>query len=273
MKMVLLGSEPFLVKKRLQEIREKYSHLSRVTVLINGPENITSILEQSKSKLFSAPQLLELLFSNLNEEITSKVSSLKDFDDSDSVLLLRFIVIEEIRESSRWFKDLLKWAKVYNPSLSAVDSANMWRKKLESLDIERDALNKFKRNFKGGLSEAMQEIEKLELLGRKITTKDIDDLVLNVSTVTDDLWRSLGKRGSLRVLDDLIEQGVDLTYILQVINSKFRELGHAKGMQDFAIRGMQDCARIDRIIKGVEKGDVLSALKSLLIVLESEPLG
>lgn len=177
------------------------------------------------------------------------------------------------------------------------------RLKQHGLDIETEALALFADRVEGNLLAAKQEIDKLALLhprGHVLTVADAEVAVANVARFDvfqlSGAWMKGDAARVLRLLDGLEEEGEEPVLLLwavaedvrtlirlqaalkqgqniQALRNSLRLWGDKQTLAPMAakrirtprlIEALQECARIDRIIKGAEAGDAWAAFKQLV---------
>lgn len=174
------------------------------------------------------------------------------------------------------------------------------------LDIEREALDLFAERVEGNLLAAKQEIDKLALLhpsGHLLTWADAEAAVANVARFDvfqlSAAWMSGDGRRVARLLDGLEAEGdepvllvwalaedirtlIRLTAALkqgktvQAVRNELRLWGEKQTLAPKAIArisptrliaALQECAKIDRQIKGAADGDAWTSFKHLAMSL------
>lgn len=180
------------------------------------------------------------------------------------------------------------------------------RLKQSELDIDNDALALFAERVEGNLLAAKQEIDKLALLhppGHLLSMADAERAVADVARFDvfqlAAAWMSGDVRRTVHLLDGLQAEGdepVLLVWALaedvrtlirlsaalkqgkapQSVRNELRlwgdkfQLAPAAAKRISALRllaALQECARIDRLIKGAEEGDAWGAFKALAVSL------
>ena len=129
----------------------------------------------------------------------------------------------------------------------------------------REALDFIATHVEGNLLAAHQEIQKLALLypEGEISLKDVEAAVLNVARYDVDALRDALRANDparcARTLDGLKAEGAALPLVLWALASEAR--------QRAARAALLHAARIDRMIKGVARGDVWDELLQLALRL------
>ena len=171
------------------------------------------------------------------------------------------------------------------------------------LDIEADALALFAERVEGNLLAANQEIEKLALLhpqGGTVSIADVEQAVANVARFDvfqlAAAWMGADAARVIRLLDGLEAGGEEPVLLLWAVSEDIRVLirltaalrqgrsvrevgtalrlwGGKLSLAEAAagrisihrlIAALQECARIDRLIKGAEQGDAWAAFRQLV---------
>lgn len=174
------------------------------------------------------------------------------------------------------------------------------------LDIDSEALHLFAERVEGNLLAAKQEIDKLALLhpaGHLLTLADAEQAVANVARFDvfqlSSAWMSGDARRVMRLLEGLEAEGdepvllvwalaedirtlIRLTAALKQgksvasVRNELRLWGDKQTLAPQAvsrisaprlINALQECAKIDRQIKGAEEGDAWVSLKQLVMNL------
>ena len=177
------------------------------------------------------------------------------------------------------------------------------------LDIEPEALALFAERVEGNLLAAKQEIDKLALLhdvGHLLTLADAEQAVANVARFDvfqlASAWMSGDVARTVRLLEGLAAEGEEPVLLLwtvaedirllirltaalkqgqsvQAVRNSLRLWGDKqtfapKAVQRISIQrliaALQECARIDRLIKGAEAGDAWAALQQLVSSLAAK---
>ncbi|WP_274572423.1 DNA polymerase III subunit delta [Neisseria leonii] len=177
------------------------------------------------------------------------------------------------------------------------------RLKQHDLSIEAEALALFAERVEGNLLAAKQEIDKLALLyppGYCVQTADAEQAVANVARFDvfqlAGAWMGGDAARTLRLLDGLEAEGEEPVLLLwavaedvrtlirlaaalkqgqsvQSVRNTLRLWGDKQTLAPQALRrltvarlmaALQECARIDRIIKGAENGEAWPEFRSLV---------
>lgn len=170
------------------------------------------------------------------------------------------------------------------------------------LSIEPEALALFAERVEGNLLAAKQEIDKLALLhpaGHHLTVADAEQAVANVARFDvfqlAGAWMSGDTERTLRLLEGLEAEGEEPVLLLwalaedvrtlirlaaalkqgqsvQQVRNELRLWGDKQKLAPLALRrlsvprliaALQECARIDRMIKGAENGEAWPAFRQL----------
>lgn len=171
------------------------------------------------------------------------------------------------------------------------------------LEIEADALALFAERVEGNLLAAKQEIDKLALLypaGHLVNLEDAQNAVANVARFDvfqlSSAWMGGDTARVVRLMDGLEEEGEEPVLLLWALAEDIRTLirltaalkqgqtvanvrnslrlwGDKQVLAPKAVKripagrliaALQECARIDRIIKGAEDGEAWPAFKQLV---------
>ena len=177
------------------------------------------------------------------------------------------------------------------------------RLKNAGLDIEADALTLFAERVEGNLLAAKQEIDKLALLhpgGSIISVADAELAVANVARFDVFQLASAWMKGdavrTLHLLEGLEAEGEEPVLLLwavaedirilirlaaafkqgqsvQAVRNSLRLWGDKQTLAPLAVKrlsvsrligALQECARIDRMIKGAEDGDAWAAFRQMV---------
>ncbi|WP_114922417.1 DNA polymerase III subunit delta [Neisseria elongata] len=177
------------------------------------------------------------------------------------------------------------------------------RLKNAGLDIEADALTLFAERVEGNLLAAKQEIDKLALLhpsGSIISVADAELAVANVARFDvfqlASAWMKSDAVRTLHLLEGLEAEGEEPVLLLwavaedirtlirlaaalkqgqsvQSVRNSLRLWGDKQTLAPLAVKrlsvsrligALQECARIDRMIKGAEDGDAWAAFRQMV---------
>ena len=177
------------------------------------------------------------------------------------------------------------------------------RLKNAGLDIEADALTLFAERVEGNLLAAKQEIDKLALLhpsGSIISVADAELAVANVARFDvfqlSSAWMKGDAVRTLHLLEGLEAEGEEPVLLLwavaedirtlirlaaafkqgqsvQSVRNSLRLWGDKQTLAPLAVKrlsvsrligALQECARIDRMIKGAEDGDAWAAFRQMV---------
>ena len=177
------------------------------------------------------------------------------------------------------------------------------RLKNNGLDIEPEALDLFAERVEGNLLAARQEIDKLALLhpsGHLVDIHDAEQAVANVARFDvfqlSGAWMSGNADRVARLLDGLEEEGEEPVLLLwtvaedirtlirlaaalkqnqsvQSVRNSLRLWGEKQTLAPMAVNripvhrllvALQDCAKVDRMIKGAQEGNAWAEFKQLV---------
>lgn len=154
------------------------------------------------------------------------------------------------------------------PSLPQLPTWIAGRLKRQNQSAPREALEFIATHVEGNLLAAHQEIQKLGLLypEGEISLADIQAAVLNVARydidALRDALRAKDQARCARTLDGLKAEGAALPLVLWALANEARNRTAPTN-----IRSLLHAARIDRMIKGVARGDVWDELLQLALKL------
>lgn len=171
-------------------------------------------------------------------------------------------------KKASWFAKLSEAGVAIECAAPGVAQLPGWiagRLKRQNQTAPREALDFVATHVEGNLLAAHQEIQKLGLLypEGEISLKDVEAAVLNVTRYDIDALRDALRANDparcARTLDGLKAEGAALPLVLWTIANEAR--------QRTARAALLHAARIDRMIKGVARGDVWDELLQLALRL------
>ena len=174
-------------------------------------------------------------------------------------------------KKAAWFTKLTAAGIAIDCAAPSLDALPRWlgeRLARQNQRAPRDALEFVAAHVEGNLLAAHQEIQKLALLypEGELSRADIEAAVLNVARYDIDALREALKSRDLarcaRTLDGLRAEGAALPLVLWALANEARQRPAPGGM-----RALLHAARIDRMIKGVAKGDVWDEMLQMVIRL------
>jgi len=110
-----------------------------------------------------------------------------------------------------------QWVRLFEPNMQEGIYYLQQRVKQDQIEIDRYALQHLLLLLNNDLSLALNELKKLAVLQRKITTKEIDQLVYSTAplAVEELLIKLIEKKPMLNTLEHLIDQGIDLLSVVR----------------------------------------------------------
>lgn len=223
----------------------------------------------------------------------------------DKILILITSKLDTASQNTKWFKAVTQVADFIPIWPITAQQLPQWiRQRLQSngIQAEPEAIKLIADYVEGNLLAAKQEIEKLNLLGIKnLTVQDAANYIeqqarYDVFTLVDSAISGETKR-ALQILDNLQQEGVEPVLILWALAREIRQL--AAMQEDLSlgknidevllankvwekrkplirqclqrntkkkiVRLLPRAAKIDRIIKGIEVGNVWDELGRIII--------
>jgi DNA polymerase-3 subunit delta len=171
-------------------------------------------------------------------------------------------------KKAAWFAKLAEAGVAIECAAPGVAQLPAWiagRLKRQNQTAPREALDFVATHVEGNLLAAHQEIQKLGLLypEGEVSLKDVEAAVLNVARYDIDALRDALRANDparcARTLDGLKAEGAALPLVLWAVANEAR--------QRAARAALLHAARIDRMIKGVARGDVWDELLQLVLRL------
>lgn len=245
----------------------------------------------------------------LGKQGADTIPILLDNPPPDTVILWVFPKLERAQMQAKWFQLLAQKAVIYEAKSVDLNALPQWiRERLQDYDltIESDALTLFAQRVEGNLLAAKQEIDKLALLhpaGYCVNMADTEAAVANVARFDvfqlSSAWLGGDAKRVAHLLDGLdaddavlllwsvaedIRTLIRLTAALkqgqtvQSVRQELRLWGEKQTLMPRAVQrispsrlvgALQECAKIDRQIKGAESGDAWASLRHLLLKLSS----
>jgi DNA polymerase-3 subunit delta len=254
-KMIILlhGEDIYRMKMKVSEIMEehKQKHKSGLNLRCLEAKNISFDdlrNEMLGVSMFKEKKLIVVsdLFSNskLKEDMLEKG---KVFVDSDNVLLLTERT--SILKKEKLLSFLEKEGKIQEFEPLKGVKLNSWvKKEVEELkgEIEERALEKLTEYVGGDLWQMENEIKKLVSYSRKISEKDVDDMVRPKyeSNIFDtiDAIAIKDRKKAIKLLKEHIQKGDSVLFLLSMIASQIRNMISVKadsgvtGMHPFVLR-------------------------------------
>ena len=185
-----------------------------------------------------------------------------------TVTLISLPELDWQAKKAAWFAKLAEAGIASECAAPAVPQLPTWiagRLAHQKQTAPREALDFIATHVEGNLLAAHQEIQKLALLypEGEISLKDVEAAVLNVARYDVDALREALRANDparcARTLDGLRAEGAALPLVLWALANEAR--------QRAARAALLHAARIDRMIKGVARGDVWDEMLQLALRL------
>ncbi|MDR2000702.1 MAG: DNA polymerase III subunit delta [Zoogloeaceae bacterium] len=185
-----------------------------------------------------------------------------------TVTLISLPELDWQAKKAAWFLKLADAGIAIECNAPAAAQLPNWiaaRLKQQNQTAPREALDFIATHVEGNLLAAHQEIQKLALLypEGELSRKDVEAAVLNVARYDIDALRDALRANDsarcARALDGLKAEGAALPLILWTVANEAR--------QRAARAALLHAARIDRMIKGVARGDVWDEMLQLTLRL------
>jgi DNA polymerase-3 subunit delta len=185
-----------------------------------------------------------------------------------TVTLISLPELDWQAKKAAWFAKLAEAGIAIECAAPAVPQLPTWiagRLAHQKQTAPREALDFIATHVEGNLLAAHQEIQKLALLypEGEISLKDVEAAVLNVARYDVDALREALRANDparcARTLDGLRAEGAALPLVLWALANEAR--------QRAARAALLHAARIDRMIKGVARGDVWDEMLQLALRL------
>ena len=185
-----------------------------------------------------------------------------------TVTLISLPELDWQAKKAAWFAKLAEAGIAIECAAPAVPQLPTWiagRLARQKQTAPREALDFIATHVEGNLLAAHQEIQKLALLypEGEISLKDVEAAVLNVARYDVDALREALRANDparcARTLDGLRAEGAALPLVLWALANEAR--------QRAARAALLHAARIDRMIKGVARGDVWDEMLQLALRL------
>ena len=239
--LLIFGEENFLSLQKLQQVKEKFASKDLENSNINELEAKSFSFMEFSKLASSTPFLAEkrliilknILASKINKEDEEKTieylpkipasSVILFYEDSDAFDNKRVLVkkVKSLAKKSWEFKKLTNW------------EIEKWAKaeiKLQGGTIASPALSKLLAFVGNNLWQIDKEIDKLVTYKNKQTIEedDVEKLVsANLNTSVFELIDNLGEKNlekALKFLNNLIEQGEEVLYLLGMVVYQIRNL-------------------------------------------------
>jgi len=219
------GENDFLVNR----YKEYYSHT------LNVADSMLSLYYDeydfkrakeylSQSSLFGGANFLFIKTDKKipKKEIDTLVSMCKE-DNENYLIVATTLPYNRVKDISKSFLAFVRLFEIkYNDAISLLSQE---AKKL-NLDIDNYAISHLYTLLNNNISMAVKELEKLSILDRAITTKDIDMLVYSTAPLSiDSVIQSIfEKKPITNAIEKLLEMGEDEFTILRAIQRYITQL-------------------------------------------------
>ena len=315
---VVSGDEPLLVQEACDTIRQyarKLGFSERELYHAEAGFKWDDILASANSlSLFADKKIIELRVTN-GKPGDAGAKVLTEYcraPGEDNLLLVVLPKLDKRTQQSQWFKALENTGVVVAVWPINRQLLPRWlgqRLKQAGISTSSEAIDILAAKVEGNLLAAIQEIEKLKLMGEKVI-----DAKLMASAVTDaarydvfslvDCALSGNVRDASKILRGLRAEGTEAPVILWALTREIRSLATLKDKMQHgesfqmaaraaniwnsrfdliqpAVRRLSSadltdlirlCAKADRTIKGVEKNDIYTILQNIIMSLAGMPL-
>ncbi len=188
-----------------------------------------------------------------------------------TVTLISLPELDWQAKKASWFMKLAEAGIAIECAAPGVTQLPAWiagRLARQKQTAPREALDFIATHVEGNLLAAHQEIQKLALLypEGEVSLKDVEAAVLNVARYDIDALRDALRTNDpsrcARTLEGLKAEGAALPLVLWAVANEARQRA-----APINIRALLHAARIDRMIKGVARGDVWDELLQLVLRL------
>ena len=246
---------------------------------------------------------LDLRNAKLNQANSEYLKNYAEKPQDDTLLLIHTNKLDAKTEQSSWYKMLEKNGVVITVWPISAEQLPQWimqRAKKIQLTLSKQAATRLAEQVEGNLLAAAQEIEKLRLLTDSVDENTLEDIIadhahFDIFNLVDSLLAGNTQR-SLRILDNLRAEDTEPTLILWAITRELRTMSdilqqtqqgtplsalfskfriwekRQPGVRAFLKRHKQQscwellllAAKVDRIIKGAESGNVWDELEKIV---------
>jgi DNA polymerase III subunit delta len=257
-----------------------------------------SVWEDARSmSLFGGRKVIDVRLTHLRMEGSASevLKSLARDTNPDTRVLLRAGELKSDQRKTAWYKSLEQNALVVHIRPVEAGRFKPWlveRLRRAQVQLDHDALELFSTCVEGNLLAAMQEIERMKLLGDgKVITRDMlagmleDSSHHNGFAFIDALLAGDGER-VVRILNGLRSEGQSLFGPLYLLVSTLRRIGKGEWIPDTQKRFLPafrrragsleavlaECALLDLQGKGQLTGDAWESLLNLALRLCGKPM-
>jgi len=309
---IVSGDEPLLVQEVCDQIRSGLRNQGYTERdLFHAEANFDwqqVLFSASSMSLFAEQKLIEIRMSSIRPG--DKGAALKTFAENPTpgtVILLVMPRLEKKVSSSKWFKTIEQagaHVQIWPIELKALPGWVNTRFKKAGLKASREAVAIMVERIEGNLLAAVQEIERLKLVSSdgNIDVADVVEGVANSSrydvfTLLDSAVAGDTRR-TLKVVQGLKLEGVDMLYIVAMLSRELRSLAMmaielnatsldaalkkgrvwakrkepvSKCLRDHPAREFQELlsrlSDIDQMVKGIVTGNPWDELTSVVMAL------
>lgn len=287
----------------IKQAAQKNGYTERTLITADSGSEWHKTLHSSTHSLslFATKQLVELNMhhTKFGANTTKSLQEYAEKPAEDTVLIIRTNKVDGKTEKSVWFKTLEKnsvFIPIWPVSSQQLPQWILQRAAKRNVKLSRDFAELIATQVEGNLLAASQEIEKLSLSNTTNPAELTDNARFDVFNLVDSVLSGNRVR-SLRILKSLAEEDIEPTLILWALTREFRtmaEIMHQTKQgtafsslctkfnifekRQPAVRAflqknsIDTCwdlliksAAIDRMIKGVEAGNVWNQLESLIM--------
>lgn len=278
---VVYGDEPLLTIEAGDAIRAaaRRAGFSEREVLVAGPGFAWGALHAAggNMSLFGDRKLIDLRIPtgkpgrDGGDALKQYCANLAPGPAGDTLTLITLPELGWQEEKTAWFTALVDAGVVVKLNSPGIDQLPGWiamRLKRQGQSAERDALDFIAERVEGNLLAAHQEIQKLGLLHPpgEISLAQIEAAVMNVARYdVSDLRDALKARDTVRAartLEGLKAEDAAPPLVLWALATEARA-----GAANLRMAALLHAAKIDRIIKGLARGDIWDEFLQLALRL------
>jgi DNA polymerase-3 subunit delta len=274
---LISGDEPLLIQESCRAISKcakENGFVTRNKLFADKNFNWQNLLTTANNlSLFSEKALIDLnIQTGKPGDAGSKaLQAYAKNPPADKILLITTSKLDTSTKKNKWLKAIENagiFIQVWPIDRTKLPNWIASRMQQAGLQTNSDGLNLLADYVEGNLLAAAQEIEKLRLLygsgmlnTEQITAAIADNAKFNIFDLTNAI-RQRNSKKALRILHSFKNDKTEPILILWVLA---RELRTSKA----ALPTLQHCAKIDRIIKGVQKGNMWNELEKLCLKLSA----
>lgn len=271
------------------------------------------LANNSSLSLFSESKITDIRFTiPPKKEAQLALVDLLETASQDNQFLIRLPKVDKRQKTTKWFKSIVKNAKVQElwppKPFAYLDWIKIRARKFQ-LDIENDAAAILAEQTEGNLLAGSQSLEKLKLLfpDDAVSVKNVKEVIsdnarYSIFLCLDEAIAGNGKR-AVKMLRKFKQEGIQPMMVLANIS---REIGYCSQVSLATFNGkngsqalasdkmiweskkqalvrasnrlplviwqklLERCAKIDRIIKGQESGDVWLEIEDCIWLLSGK---